>query len=122
MLKYFVVKDGRVVDKRRVQSIAPTSESVALTCKNITLPNGDSLTFVTDEMVKRDSCFKVVVIGPVVRQDFEKFAASISTATLEADTSLVANKTSVTVVAAEEHVATDGFVAAGQARFHYKSV
>ena len=113
MLKYFLMIGDKVIDKRRVQNIVPKPESVATACKDIKLPNGDPLTFITDEaslgvMVKKDSCFKLVVTGSVVRQDFAQFEESILSATLEADISLKGDKTSVTVVAAEEYVATDG--------------
>ena len=115
MLKYFVLTDDKVIDQRRVQSIAPSAQVIATACKDIKLPNGDALAFITDlttfgATVKRDVCFQQVVTGTVVRQDFVKFEASILSATLEADASLDAGKTSVTVISSEEQVAADGYV------------
>ena len=114
-LKYFVLNNHTVVDRRRVESIAPTAQNIATACKDIKLPNGEALTFITDVtslgvMAKLDVCFKQVVTGTVVKQDFVKFEESILSATLAADTSLPADKTVVTVMMADEQVATDGYV------------
>ena len=86
-LVYYIVKDGAVIDGRRIESEVNMTK-IRSAVSTVVQPNRQHLNPIADEETLThatavDECYKHAVRGVVVKQDYALFEASIKNALMK---------------------------------------
>ena len=112
----FVMRNSKLVDVRRIISAGPRHSVITSALSSIVKPDGSSYEFLDittldiSQIVSRRSCFRQVIEGPVVIQDYELFQSVIESTVVEVDATLSVKfeSFSVNVITTEEYITETG--------------